>query len=65
MGEFLTIGYCLRTIGYCFSCCSLEIFVGDKALMEGIKSWWGDPPVPPLGLFFHALAALVKSMRII
>ena len=33
MGGFLTIGYCLRTVGHCF----LEIFVGEKALMEGTK----------------------------
>ena len=48
-GGFLRIGYCLRTIGYCFPYCFLEIFVGDKALMEGDKVAMGDPPVPPLG----------------
>ena len=25
----------LLTIGYCFTCCFLETFVGDKGLMEG------------------------------
>ena len=35
------------TIGYCFPYCFLEIFVGDKALMEGDKVVMGDPPVPP------------------
>ena len=34
-GGFLTICYCLRTIGYCF----LEIFVGGQGL-DG-----GDPPL--------------------
>ena len=37
MGGFLTIGYCLRTVGHCFPYCFLEIFVGEKALMEGTK----------------------------
>ena len=37
-GGFLTINYCLRIIGYCFRHCFLEIFVGDKALMEGDKA---------------------------
>ena len=44
-GGFLTIGYCLRTIGYCFPYSFLEIFVGDKTLMEGNKVVMGDPPV--------------------
>ena len=35
MGEFLTIGYCLRTIGYCFPYCFLEIFVGEQGLDGG------------------------------
>ena len=44
---FLTIDYCLQTIGYCF----LEVFVGDKALMEGDKVTMGVPPTrenPPM-----------------
>ena len=36
-GGFLTIGYCLRTVGHCFPYCFLENFVGEKALMEGTK----------------------------
>ena len=40
---FLRISYCLRTIGYCF----LEIFVGDKALMEGNKVVMADLPSSP------------------
>ena len=40
MGGFLTICYCSRTIG-CFPYCFLEIFVGDKTLMEGAKLQWG------------------------
>ena len=36
-GGILTIGYCLRTVGHCFPYCFLEIFVGEKALMEGTK----------------------------
>ena len=39
--------YCSRTIGYCFSCCFLEIFVGEKALMEGDKVMMGESPSPP------------------
>ena len=42
MGGFLTIGYC---IPYYF----LEIFWGDKALMEGDKVVKGDLPVPHWG----------------
>ena len=48
-GGLLSIGYCSRTIGYCFPYYFLEIFVGDKALMEGDKVVMGDPPVLPLG----------------
>ena len=47
MGGFLTIGYCSRTIGYCFPYCFLEIFAGDKTLMERDKVMMGAPPVPP------------------
>ena len=32
------MGYCSRTISYCFPYSFLEIFMGDKALMEGGKS---------------------------
>ena len=36
-GGFLTIDYCSRTIGCCFPYCFMQIFVGDKALMEEEK----------------------------
>ena len=36
------------TIGCCFPYCLLEIFVGDKALIEGDKVVMEDPQ-PPLG----------------
>ena len=50
MGGFLTIGYCLRIIRYCFPYCFLEIFVGrDKALMEGDKVMMGGSPNSSLG----------------
>ena len=45
MGRFSIIGYCLRTIGYCF----LEIFVGGQGLDGGDKVVMGNPPVPQLG----------------
>ena len=47
-GGFLTIGFCSRTISYCFPNCFLEIFVrGDKAVMEGDQVMVGGiPPVP-------------------
>ena len=48
MGGFLTIRSCLRTIGYCFPYCFLEILwrgynalmamEGDKVVMEGSPS---------------------------
>ena len=44
MGGFLTIGYCLRTIGNCFPCSFLEIFVGGQGLDGGDKVVLGDPP---------------------
>ena len=53
-GGFLIIGYCLRTIGYCFPYCLLELFVGGQGLDRGdlSKSFhWGKPwkkPVTPL-----------------
>ena len=34
-GRFLAIGYCSRTICCCFPFCFLEIYEGDKAVMEG------------------------------
>ena len=37
-GGFLTIGYSLRTIDYCFPHCFLEIFVGGQGLDGGEKS---------------------------
>ena len=43
-GGFLRIGYCSRTTGYCFPFCFLEIFVGDKALIEGDKVVIGGIP---------------------
>ena len=46
MGKFLTVDYCLRTIGYCSTYYFLETFVGVKALMEGDKSRDGVPPPP-------------------
>ena len=50
MREFLTIDYCLRTMGYCFPNCFLEILWGGKALMEGNKVVMRDAPsLPPLG----------------
>ena len=46
MGGFLTTGYCLRTINYCFP----EIFVGAQGVDGGEQSRDGeDPPVHPLG----------------
>ena len=49
-GELLTIGYYLRTTGYCFPYCFLKIFVEDKALIEGDKVVMGGSPSPhPLG----------------
>ena len=46
-GGFLKIGYCSRTISYCFPYCFLGIFVtGDKVLMEGDKVVIGGSPVP-------------------
>ena len=45
MGD-LTIDYCLRTIGYCFPYCFLEIFFGEKALMEGDKFVIGGSQSP-------------------
>ena len=47
MGGFLTIDNYLRTIGYCFHYCFLEILWGDKALMEGNKVVMGESPSPP------------------
>ena len=55
MGGFLTIGYCLRTIGflrttgYCFPYCFLKIYVGGQSLDGGDIVMMGDPPVSPLG----------------
>ena len=50
MGGFLTIGYCLRAIGYCFPYCFLENLVGEKGLDGGGQSRdSGILPVPPLG----------------
>ena len=46
-GGVLIIDYCLRTIGYCFPYCFLEIFVGrDKALMKGAKVMMDDGGIP-------------------
>ena len=45
MGEILLICYCSREIGYCFP----EIFLGDKALMEGEKFVIEDD-IPPVYL---------------
>ena len=56
MGGFLTIGYCFP---YCF----LEIFVGDKALMEGDKVvMGGSPSPPPLG---KTLVSEEKQIKVI
>ena len=49
-GGFLTKGNCLRTIGYCFLYCFLEIFVGGQGLDGEEQSRdVGIPPVLPLG----------------
>ena len=40
--RFLTIGYCLRTIGYCFSYCFLKIFVRGQGL-DGGSPHKGNP----------------------
>ena len=37
MGGFLTIGCCLRTIGYCFAYRFQEIFVGGQSRDRGIS----------------------------
>ena len=47
MGGFLTIGYCLRTIDYCFPLFSGNFVDGDKGLMEGQSRDGGIPPVSP------------------
>ena len=44
MRGFLTIGYCSRTIGYCFPCCFLETFVGGQGLDGGGKIVMGGSP---------------------
>ena len=50
MGGYLTMGYCSRTIGYCFSYCFLEIFVGGEGFDGGGQSRdGGSPSPPPLG----------------
>ena len=56
MEGFLTIGYCSRIIGYCFSSCFIEIFVGEQGSMEGDKVMIrGISPVPLPGkpFFLH------------
>ena len=45
-GGFLTIGYCLRTIGYCFAIVFWKFLWGGQGLDGGVM---GDPPSPPLG----------------
>ena len=50
MGGFLTLGYCLRTIGSCLSYnCSLEIFVGGGQGLDvgGQSHDEGDLPQSP------------------
>ena len=47
MGGFVTIGYCLRTICYCFPYCFLDIFVGGQGLDGGRQSCDGRIPSPP------------------
>ena len=49
MGGFLTIGYCLRTVGHCFSYFFSGNFCGGEGLDGGDKVVMWDPPVPPLG----------------
>ena len=43
MGGFLTIDYCLRTIGYCFPYCFLEIFGGQGTDGGGQSCDGGSP----------------------
>ena len=47
MGRFLIIAYCLRTIGYYFSYCFLEIFVGGQGVDGRGQSRDGGSPSPP------------------
>ena len=44
MGRFLTIGYCSRTIGYCYPYCFLEIFVGEQGFDGGRQNSDGGGP---------------------
>ena len=46
MGEFLTIGYFFRTMGYCFPIVFWKFLWEDKALMEGDKVVMGIPSPP-------------------
>ena len=47
-GGFLAKGYCLRTIGYCFPYCFLELFVGGQGLDgRGQSRDGGIPQSPP------------------
>ena len=50
MRGYLTIGYCSRTLGYCFSYFFLEIFVGGQGFDGGDKVVIGVSPLsPPTG----------------
>ena len=44
MGKFLTVGYCSRTIGYCFPYHFLEIIVGEQGFDGGAQSCDGGSP---------------------
>ena len=46
IGGFLTIGYCLRAIGYCFPIVSMN-FVREQGLDGGGQSCDGGSPSPP------------------
>ena len=69
MGGFLTIGYYLRTIGYCFPYCFLEIFVGRQGLDVGGQSHNGGncPPVPlpPKKTLTREVQILITDNRLI
>ena len=66
-GGFLTLGYCSRTVGYCFIYCFLEIFVGNKALMKRDKIVIeGIPQYPQLGkIMMDALVSGQSPLNIL
>ena len=58
MKEFLAIGYCSRTIGYCFPHCFLETFVGRGQGLDG-RGQSRDGGVSPLGKTLNGLTCYV------